>query len=940
MPPEARVVSPRRTKLRPPRLANDLISRPRLLERLDRLATLALIVAPAGYGKTTLVSMWLAGVEYPSAWVSLDEEDNDPFLFLGGVVAAIRTLYADFGGGILERLASLHGPPSADLMATVINELNALEREFVLVLDDYHVVHDPTIHQMLIQLLTHPPRALHLVIATRHDPPLPWHLRARGYLCEIRARDLSFTQAEAAEFLAKASERPVTPEAAKTLADQAEGWVTSLRLAALNARRLPGPYNWPAAIDGNQRDFAEYFAAEVMAYLPAEAGDFLLRTSILDELSGALCDFVLGASAAAPGAEGRGAALLQRLETEGVFITALDEAGTWYRLHPLFRHALQHKLSETCSRGEIAQLYARAVAWHEEHGLLEEAIHYALADQQIATAVGVVQRHRHRLLDRMDFRRLERWLRQFPPPVTGAHVDLLLAQAWLMYVRFETLAQRDCLEQIETLLGMAESTSPQVRIWQGEVAALRSLFHVIAGEPQKAVLTGERALQLIPRESFYVRSVALLHVIFGMCMAGESAFADTLLHDAAADPWIARDLAIARSLQARHFVQLTAADLSGMRAAFPKLLQIATARDFKTTAAWAHYFWGCAGYLQNNLSEAGEHFSAVLELADYANALAYTHSAIGLALTRQAQGAPHDATAVLASAQAHLRQQKLDQMLEVLSAFSAELAVRQGRNDEALRWLAKARRDLTVDATPVFYVPGLAPVKVLIAGSTEEDLQAAQMWLERMATIAAQTHNVHVEIQVQALQAVVSAAQGKRAEALEALSRALTLAEGGALLRVFADLSQPLAPLLIEVPPTAVAASFLWQVRSAVARDLETGRQAAAPAALAALRMPSGRQEAAAGTIALAILTGQDRTPAQLISPGNAQGDLRSVLTYREMDVLRLLNQRLTNKEIARQLGISTETVRQHTVKLFRKLNVENRRQAIVVARAMGYFDD
>ena len=934
MTPEAQVVSPRRTKLRPPRLASDLISRPRLLERLDRLATLSLIVAPAGYGKTTLVSMWLAQVELPSAWVSLDEEDNEPALFLTSVVAAIRTLFPGFGGEISERIASLHGPPSVDLMATVINELNRLEREFVLVLDDYHVMHDPAIHQLLIQLLTHPPHTIHLVIATRHDPPMPWNLRARGYLCEIRARDLSFTQAEAAEFLAKATERPVTLEEAGALTDQAEGWVTSLRLAALNARRLSSTYSWPAALNSNQRNLVEYFAAEVMAYLPAEASEFLIRTSILDELNGALCDFVAGDTQAG----GRGAALLQRLEAEGVFVTALDDAGTWYRLHPLFRHALLRKLQETCSTGEITRLYERAAAWHEEHKLLEEAIHYALADQQIGTAVGVVQRHRHQLLDTMDFRRLERWLKQFPPSAVAAHAELLLARAWLMYVRFETLEQRDCLEQVETLLA-AESASPQVRVWQGEVAAIQSLLHIAAGEPHKAVLTGERALQLIPRASYYVRSVALLHVAFGMYMAGEIAFADTMLDDAATDPWIARDLAITRSLQARHFVQLIAADLSGMRTTFPKLLQMATARDFKTTAAWAHYFWGCTGYLQNQLSEAEEHFRAVLDLADYANALAYTHSAIGLALTRQAQGAPHEATAVVAGAQAHLRQQQLGQMLEVLNAFAAELAAQQGRIEEALRWLAKDGRDLTVDATPMFYVPGLAPVKVLIASPTEGNLEAAQAWLARTATIAVQTHNVHAGIQVQALQAILSAAQGKRTQALAVLNRALALAENGRLLRVFADLGRQLAPLLEELQPTDAAARFLWQVRSAVANDLETSRRAAPPAALEALQSSAGGRETSLGGMAVAARAMQATELAQPLGLGYEQRDLRHVLTYREMDVLRLLNQRLTNKEIARQLGISTETVRQHTVKLFRKLNVENRRQAIVVARAMGYFD-
>ena len=934
MTPEARVVSPRRTKLRPPRLTNDLIARPRLLERLDRLATLALIVAPAGYGKTTLASMWLAQVALPSAWVSLDEEDNDPLLFLANIVAALRTLFPDFGSEILARLAALHGRAYDELVATVINELNLIEREFVLVLDDYHAVHDPAIHQWLIQLLTHPPRAIHLVIATRHDPPLPWHLRTRGYLCELRARDLSFTQAEAAEFLAKAAERPILPEEAKALTEQAEGWVTSLRLAALNVRRQPGSHSWPAVLSGNQRNFVEYFAAEVIANLPNSASDFLLRTSILDELNGALCDFVT--DDAAP--EGRGAALLQQLEAEGVFVIALDDGGTWYRLHPLFKHALQHKLQAIYSRGDIVRLYERAVDWHEEQGLLEEAIRYALINQQIAVAAGVVQRHRHQLLDAMDFRRLERWLKQFAAPTVAANGDLLLTKAWLMYVRFETLELRDCLEQLETLLATTDVNDQQASLWQGEASAIWSLLHILAGEPHKAVLTGERALQLMPPNGYYVRSVALLHVAIAMYMAGEIGFVDRLLNEAAADAQIARDLAIMRSQQMRHFIQLIAADLFAMRSAFPKLLQMATARDFKTTMAWAHYFWGCASYLQNYLGEADEHFRAVLELADYANALAYTHSAIGLALTRQAQGAPHEATAILASARTYLREGQLNQMLEVLGAFAADLAARQGRVQEALRWLAKGERVLPVDATPMFYIPGLAPVKVLLASPADENLAAAQAWLTRVLAIAVQTHNVHAEIQVHILQAVLDAATGRRTEALVALSCALALAERGGLLRVFVDLGAQVAPLLEEVQPDGVTAGFLWQVRSAIASDFEMSNRSAPPVALDAWAVPTFSSEP--------VRTGLQTTVAShetaLLRPApplQAQRELRQILTYREMDVLRLLNERLTNKEIARQLGISTETVRQHTVKLFRKLNVDNRRQAIVVARAMGYFD-
>jgi LuxR family maltose regulon positive regulatory protein len=923
---EAALVSPRRTKLRPPRLANDLISRPHLVERLNRLATVSLVVAPAGYGKTTLISLWLSQLSLPSGWVSLDEEDDDPFFFLANIVTALRAMFPQFGDDILEPLNSPRGRTFAELVTVLINELDTVEREFVLVLDDYHWVHNPAIHQLLIQLVTHPPHALHLVVISRHDPPLPWNLRTRGYLCEIRARDLSFTQTETAEFLAKVTEQQIQVETAKAFTEQSEGWITGIRLAGLNVRLQREAIVTPSQLPGDHRNVVDYFVAEVIDYLPDKVCDFLLRTSILNALNGTLCDFVLNDSSL----RGRGAALLQQLEADGIFIVALDEDGTWYRLHPLFRHALQHKLRETHSNIEIAPLYERASIWHEEQGLLEEAIHYALVDQQVVKAVAIVHRHRQQLLDTMDFRRLERWLRQFPLSAVAIHPDLLLSKAWLMQFRFETLDERDCLEQVDTLLASLTEREQLLQEWKGEAAALRSQLDIYAGDVQAAAQSGKTALELLPRQRFYVRSIALLYLTFALFMTGESALVDSLLDAAAGDRWIARDLAILRTQQIRHFVELIAADPVAMRAGLPKLLQMAMSRNLKTSIAWSHYFWGCAAYLQNDLREAKEHFRAVLDLADHAHAGAYTHGVIGLALTRQAQGAPHEAAAIAASAQVYLKEMQLGQMLQVMNAFAADLAVRQGRVGDAMRWLENEGRDLPIDATPMFYVPGTALVKVLIATNTEESLATAQTWLTYLSEIGIQTRNIHSQIQTLALQAVLSEKQGNRQQALAAFDRALALAEPGRIVRVFGDLSVQLSPLLDQLQPGAVTAEFLLQVRSVVESDLETkvGAESVIDrAAFDAINTPVASRSAPGNGLPQTVPTLDDAR------------DLSQILTYREMDVLRLLDQRLTNKEIARQLGISTETVRQHTVKLFRKLHVHNRRQAIVVARAMGYFE-
>lgn len=908
---ESHFAALRRTKLYPPRLASDVIVRPRLLARLNRLAPLSLIVAPAGYGKTTLVCAWLAQINLSSAWVSLDSEDGDPRLFLANVVAAIRTLFPDFGGSIVERVYDQTVQSMAEAATVLANELEMLDREFVLVLDDYHWIHDAAIHQLLVQLLTHPPRSLHLVITARHDPPFPWALRTRNLFCELRARDLTFTPAETAEFLAKAWDRPVDANLAKALTDQSEGWITSLRLAALSTDDPTNISAWPLLADGSRRSFTDYFASEVIGHLAGDVHDLLVRTSILDTLTGDLCDYVLGAAQG----EHHAAAILKQLEQDGVFITTLDREGDWRRLHPLFRSALHQQLQEAASSGEIALLYKRAVTWHESQGLLEEAIGYALAGGQVAAAAEVVGRHRWQLLDDMDFHRLEGWLNQFPPPAANSHIDLLLTKAWLMYMCSERFELRTCLDLGALLLQKSSLEDQRRRECQGEMAALRCVSHLCTADTTAAVQAGQQALELTPNHRFYVRTVATLHICLALHMTGDPAAADSILHAATGERSIARDLALLAAQHIRHSVQLLTADLTTMDAEFPKLLQLATTRKLQTSIAWAHYFWGCTAYLQNQLNSARTHFRAVLELADYANAGAYTHSAIGLALTRQAQGAPEEAASIIETVQSRLYARRLGQMLKVVKAFAAELAARQGRADAAQRWLLEDAKNLDHDATPMFYTPELAAGRVVLATGDHRNVANALTWVGSVLTRAIHTHNIHVQIQALALQAALYEAGGERLQAMAALRQSLRLAQPGGVVRIFADLRVHLTSLLADLHAPEIATDFLLVVRSAIEVELD--------ASTGAGQSPSLMQTAAQGTPQAADAS-----------------DLHVILTYREMDVLRLLDQRLTNKEIARRLGISTETVRQHTSRLFRKLNVENRRQAVVAARALGFHSD
>lgn len=354
-----------RTKLRPPRLPDDLLPRPRLWEKLSRTETLMLVIAPAGYGKTTLVGTWVARCDRPYAWISLDREDNTFAGFLAALTLAMRRVAPTFGDALLELLGAETGDHLApeSVMPILLNALNTVERDYVLVLDDYHCICEPAVHHVLWTLLTHPPRNMHLVLTARYDPPIPARLRLQGTVSEIRAGDLRFGAAEIQDFLAQFAEQPLDAQSVAAFSEQAEGWAVPMRLmaAVMHQRRL-------ASIEGALRGCSgyllEYLEAEVIGGLSPDIQTFLMQTSILKRLSTELCDSVIGSSL--PGFDS--AATLQMLADNGIFVESLDEDGEWFRYHELFRILLQHRLRRTVSEQAVMLLEKRVGAWCELHG--------------------------------------------------------------------------------------------------------------------------------------------------------------------------------------------------------------------------------------------------------------------------------------------------------------------------------------------------------------------------------------------------------------------------------------------------------------------------------------------------------------------------------------------------------------------------------------------
>src|SRR6266566_2764040 len=382
------------TKLYIPRPRPNVVSRPRLLERLNEglHRKLTLIAAPAGFGKTTLVSEWVKGIERPAAWLSLDEGENDPTRFLTYMVAALQTIAPNIGEGVLGVLQSLQPPPPEAMLTALLNEITTLPDYFVLVLDDYHVLEAKPVDLALTYLVEHLPPPMHLVIATREDPQLPLaRLRAGGHLTEVRVTDLRFTPSEAAAFLTQVMGLHLSAEDIAALERRTEGWIAGLHLAALSLQGQPDATSFITSFTGSHHFVLDYLVAEVLGQQPARVQTFLLRTSILDRFCGPLCDAVV----LEPSISGQ--ATLEYLERANLFLVPLDNERRWYRYHQLFAELLRQRLQATPvsptgdERTIIAELHVRASLWYEEHGLAMEAFQHAVAARDVERAARLME---------------------------------------------------------------------------------------------------------------------------------------------------------------------------------------------------------------------------------------------------------------------------------------------------------------------------------------------------------------------------------------------------------------------------------------------------------------------------------------------------------------------------------------------------------------------
>ena len=897
-------------KVHMPPSRHDLVQRPRLSERLavGLRGPLTLIVAPAGFGKTTLIGDWHAAnqaVRPRTAWLALDGGDNDLARFLRYVVAALQTLQANIGLGLLASLRSPQ-PPVETLLTVLINDLTTQPDDVILILDDYHLITAPTIHRAMGFLLDHLPPQVHVLIAARADPPLPLaQLRARGQLCELRAADLRFTADETAAFLACTMGLPLPAHDVAALGARTEGWIAGLQLAALSFRgRDPAQLSAGiAALTGTHRYILDYLADQVFDRQPEQVRRFLLDTSVLERLTGALCDALAGATGAAS-ARSDGQSMLERLEAASLFIVPLDDTRIWYRYHHLFADFLRERLWREDPDHSRA-LHRRACHWYERQGLPADAVDHALAGADYGHAAQLMEQASMTLLwQRGEMATLLRWLERLPQDIARVRPRLCLDLAWALLWSDQVDAIEPRLQDAERTIGTLDAAPPSTnpnpaassRALRGEIAAIRAELARQRGEIT-AIDLARQALADLPADDRRLRGVTMgvlgaAHLWSGNAAAASHAYAEAIALSQARETITLALFASGQLVQA----QALHGQLHRAAATYQQTLDLAVTYGLPATPAIGVAQVGMGEVLRewNELDTAEDLVRQGIARCLESGGLADMALAGLLTLVRilQARGDIADAIGVLQRAAVLGRDGHVAQSAERVAVARARLHLTATPGDlaAAVHWASEREAAWRTDEVPglVGLLERLVLARLRLVQGRRDD---AATLLTRLLGVAQAGGLTGCVIEILVLQARTLLEGAREAEAMIALSRALSLAEPEGYVRLFLDEGTPMVTLL-------------WQARA----------RGVAPTAVAALLAAYG---SAPQSVSQAMA---------LIEP----------LSARERELLTLLAAGLTTPEIAARLYVTAGTVRSHLKTISRKLDVHSRLQAVERARALG----
>ena len=878
------------TKLHVPAPRSGLIGRARLIDRLERglASRLVLVSAPAGFGKTSLLTQWLAAVAghgHTVCWLALDQSDNRASTFWPHLVAAVETAVPGFGAGLLPLLEA-GGSTTEGVLAALVNELDALSDELYLVLDDYHLIDDQGIQEGVTFLLEHLPTHAHLLITTRADPPLPLALlRARGDLVEIRAADLRFTPEEASTYLNEVMGLDLRPEAVNALETRTEGWIAALQLAALSMQGRDDVAGFITGFTGNDRYIVDYLVDEVLARQPDEVRGFLLRTSILDRLSGPLCDAITGTAG--------GKAMLERLERANLLVIPLDDRRQWYRYHHLFADVLRAHLEEEQTE-KIPDLHRRASEWYEQQGERSEAIHHALAGGDVERTAALVELAIPEMRKARQEMQLRAWVDPLPDEVVRRRPVLAVtfAGALLMSGEFAGVEGRldDAERRIDALPGTGVGDEGELRRVRGDIEVYRASLAQVRGDVPATVEHAQRAREVALEDDHVVRAGAAGFLGIAFWTGGDLEAAHRAWSECSARLEQAGHVADAvGATQALGDICIVQGRLQDALGTYQESLERVPEQSRSLVRGTADMHVGMSEvFLERlDLAMAKEHLQEAQELGEYAGMAKFPYRwRVATARVRAAEGDLDRALALINEAE-HLYVSDFFPNVRPVAALRARLWIANSQLREALGWARQAGVSGDDELSYLREFEHITLARLLLARAKSERTEAligdALALLGRLGEEATAGARAGSMIEILVLEALALQAQGDTAAALGALERALTASEPEGHVRVFMEEGQPMASLLREAARRGIAPAYIAELLDSVAPGRHSPKKQG------------------------------------LIEP----------LSERELDVLRLLGSELSGPDIARELMVSLNTLRTHTKNIYMKLGENNRRAAV-----------
>ncbi|MGD9329186.1 MAG: LuxR C-terminal-related transcriptional regulator [Cyclobacteriaceae bacterium] len=893
------------TKLHRPPVTYDVLVRSRIVDLLEQNIDkpLSLIAAPAGYGKSMAASIWLEQTQTKYTWISIDEEQNDLRTFLLYLNAAIKKLYPSSMNEIEAILMAPELPPIKIISYAVINDLDRIKESFILVLDDYHLIHDTKVHQLINEIIQYPPECIHISLLTRIDPPLKLTpLLAKGRMIELRMTDLCFTEQEITDLYQQLLREELNHNIAKAFHDKTEGWIVGLRMALLNVEKSDDVERIIAHLNDIQYPIDQYLIEEVMLKQPENIRKLLLDTSLLDRFCADLIEII---EYDKDDNALTGEAFMKWLVSSNLFIISLDDEREWNRYHHLIQRLLRFQLKKHRSKNEISTLNHRFSRWFEEHGFIQESIKHMIAAKHLDEACSIIERHRMDRLDDDRWYEVQKWLEVVPVEKKLRSPGLLLSEGWSAYENFQLDKLSGLLDRVKVLFGEQEKDKALL----GEYYLIYGLVTYWNGNGEAAIENLQKALELLPNKRKLAMGMLHLHIALARGTIGKAELAiKDLRRLLEKEPGSA--IYNTRLMSGLFYVYQFKGELSESRIEAQRVQYASKANNLMYTEAMGVCMEGCSCFNSFKLKDALRLFTIALDQRYILHRGVALDAIAGLAITHQLLHQSSEADRVLEILEDFERENNFGGNLLITNSCRTRLAILRGDIIQLPDW---ENVEIPEPSYAGFFIwleiPMITQIKALIAQGTSESMKKAEDLIERVLKVSNKYHLIIQTIDILILKSCFLRKQGMKEDAKQVLIDVIELAEKGDCIRPFIEAGAEIFDLISDLRKTDGHQLFIDRLLIKIEHYLKNNSQYVSK-------------------------------ELNVITPSKEKLNPIDSISVRERDVIKLLRKGFRNKEIAGQLFVSEGTVKKHIYNVFQKLGVNSRIELLNFLRNVGFYEN